>query len=401
MKFLLVVPDYPPYNRGGGGTVYKAIAETLSQRGHVVKLIAGYYQKEFKKEVIKENNANIELVSVPLMNIFRSKYPIFRAHLPPTLKSLWYLSSIKYGEYDAVHLMAYGHLLIDFVSLICKLKNKNIILTIHAFPKYVEREGKANIFTKLFYRIYVNTVGKRTINFAKTITVPSSFVAIECMKNHIPNSKVQIISNGIDLKLYTPILSNELENKYFITKDHILLLSIGRIYWHKGFEYVIESIPLLAKKIDKPIKYMILGEVEDHAYFSALNRQIERLNLKHDVIFTGFVDQEFKLSALSRASIFVIPSQHEGFGIVALEAMAMGIPIVASYIEGIKDILEDMNTGIFVPPARPERICDAILRLLNDADLYKKISSNAKGKVKEYSWDRITDRYEKIYRSVI
>jgi glycosyltransferase involved in cell wall biosynthesis len=81
--------------------------------------------------------------------------------------------------------------------------------------------------------------------------------------------------------------------------------------------------------------------------------------------------------------------------------MAMGIPIVASRIEGIVDTLEDMNTGIFVPPAKPERICDAILSLLNDTDLYKKISSNAKCKVKDYDWDRITDHYERIYRSMI
>ncbi|HZB17007.1 MAG TPA: glycosyltransferase family 4 protein, partial [Nitrososphaeraceae archaeon] len=279
MKLLLVVPDYPPYNQGGGGTVYKAIAETLSERGHTVKLIAGYYQKEFKKEVIKENNVNIELVSVPLVNVFRSKHPIFRSHLPPTLKSLWYLSSIKYNEYDAIHLMAFGHLLIDFVSFMSKLKNTNVILTIHGFPKYVQREGKASIFIKLLYNAYTNTLGKRTINSAKTITVPSSFVAKECMKNHIPNSKIQTISNGIDLKLYTPTQSNELQSKYFITHDDILLLSIGRVYWFKGFEYAIESVSLLAKKTDRPIKYMIIGQIEDHAYFSALNKQIERLNL--------------------------------------------------------------------------------------------------------------------------
>jgi glycosyltransferase involved in cell wall biosynthesis len=401
MKLLLVVPDYPPYNQGGGGTVYKAIAETLSERGHTVKLIAGYYQKEFKKEVIKENNVNIELVSVPLVNVFRSKHPIFRSHLPPTLKSLWYLSSIKYNEYDAIHLMAFGHLLIDFVSFMSKLKNTNVILTIHGFPKYVQREGKASIFIKLLYNAYTNTLGKRTINSAKTITVPSSFVAKECMKNHIPNSKIQTISNGIDLKLYTPTQSNELQSKYFITHDDILLLSIGRVYWFKGFEYAIESVSLLAKKTDRPIKYMIIGQIEDHAYFSALNKQIERLNLKDNVIFTGFTDQKFKLSALSRAHVFLIPSLHETFGIVTLEAMAMGIPIVASRIEGIEDTLEDMNTGIFVPPAKPERICDAMLSLLNDADLYKKISSNAKCKVKDYDWDRVTDRYEKIYRSMI
>jgi glycosyltransferase involved in cell wall biosynthesis len=221
------------------------------------------------------------------------------------------------------------------------------------------------------------------------------------MKNHIRNSKIQTISNGIDLKLYTPIQSNELENKYFITQDDILLLSIGRVIWFKGFEYAIESASLLAKKTDRHVKYMIIGQIEDHAYFSALNRQIERLNLKDNVIFTGFTDQKFKLSALSRADVFLIPSLHETFGIVTLEAMAMGIPIVASRIEGIEDTLEDMNTGIFVPPAKPERICDAILSLLNEADLYKKISTNAKCKVKGYDWDRITDCYEKIYRSMI
>jgi glycosyltransferase involved in cell wall biosynthesis len=400
VKILLVVPDYPPYNKGGGGTVYKAIAQKLSKRGHTVKLIAGYYEKELKKEIVKVDGGELEHVSLPLMNIFRSQYAFFRAHLPPTLRSIWYLTSIRYNDYDVIHLMAFGHLLIDFVNLMAKRKNKNIIITIHGFPKYVEREGQANIFIKLLYNVYFRTLGKHTINSANTITVPSTFVAKECLKNHISNSKIQTVSNGIDLGLYTPIRSDELENKYIITEDDILLLSIGRVYWFKGFEYAIESIPLLAKKTNRPIKYMIIGQIEDHTYFSVLNRQIERLNLKDSVIFTGFVDQKFKLSALSRANVFLIPSVHETFGIVTLEAMAMGKPIVASHIEGIRDILEHMNTGILVSAAEPERISDAIVTLLDNAELNKKLSSNAKYKVKEYDWERIADRYERIYRSM-
>jgi phosphatidylinositol alpha-mannosyltransferase len=184
----------------------------------------------------------------------------------------------------------------------------------------------------------------------------------------------------------------------------VLILSIARIVWLKGFEYAIESLHQVMKIIKKPIKYMIIGPIEDKKYYSKLCEQIEKVGLKDNVIFTGSLgitskeDQNLKLQALTKADIFLVPSLHESFGLVILEAMAMGKPIVASNIEGIASILDNMKTGILVNPIIPKEIADAITTLLGNSTLCTKLSENAKCEVKKYDWDVIVDNYEKIYR---
>ena len=372
------------------------IAQKLVERGHKVTIITGYRSKELKREV----RDKIEIIWVPLLaaTITTKKYSQFQDHLPPNLKSLLYLSIINYKEHDVIHLLAFGHLLIDYINLVSRSKRK--ILTVHGFPKYVESEGKATYITKLLYKLYLKTLGKYTLNSAKIITAPTNFVAQDCIKKgDIDSSKIRLIPNGIDLKSYNPVQYDELEEKYKITKDDVLIVSIARIVWLKGLEYAIEAILQVSKIINKSIKYMIIGPIQDYNYYSTLNKQIQRLGLQDNVIFTGhYADLSLKLPALTRSDIFLVPSLHESFGMVVLEAMAMGKPIVASNIEGIACILEHMNTGILVNPTQPNEIANAITTLLFNPELCKKLSENASCTVNKYDWNIIIDSYEKVYQ---
>jgi glycosyltransferase involved in cell wall biosynthesis len=237
------------------------------------------------------------------------------------------------------------------------------------------------------------------LNSASIITVVTPFVANDSISKGVDPSKIKIILNGIDLKKYNPMLyHDELEEKYGITKEDVLLLSIGRIVWIKGFEYAIDSIPKVMRTIKRSIKYMVIGSIEDQIYFTDLKQKIKRLGLEKNIIFTGIEDENTKLSALSRADIFLAPSIHETFGIMSLEAMAMDKPIVASNVEGMANILDNMNTAILFTPARSEEISDAITKLLFDPQLAKKLSNNARCEVKKYDWDNIIDSYEEMYR---
>lgn len=398
MKILLVVPDYPPYNQGGGGVVYKTIAQKMAERGHRVNIIAGYSGNELRKESLEENDSKMEVLWVPLMSILTDRHPRFKSYLPPKIRTLRYLNAVDYNDYDVIHMLAFGHLLIDFINLVARSHRK--ILTIHAFPKNVERQGNASYFTKLFYKVYMKTLGRYTLNSTEIITVVTKFVAEECVKKGIEPHKVKIISNGIDLDRYINVNYDALQEKYKIKKDDVLLLSISRIDWYKGFENAIESLHQLMKITNKTIKYMIIGAIEDQNYFSKLNQQIEKKGIRNNVIFTGFIDHNLKLQALTRADIFLVPSLHEGFGIVNLEAMAMGKSIVASNLEGIACVLDHMKTGFLVKPAQPNELADAITTLLTSPDLRDKLSRNANMEVKKYDWNLIIDNFEMIYRQI-
>jgi len=399
----MIAPSFPPYNQGGGGIFYKTLVQRLAARGHSITLIAGYYGKGLKRENLEIGEEKIKIIWIPLMKLAQKKYPQIQESLPPNILSFYHLRTTFYDRYDIVHILAFGHLLVDVLNLLIRIRRK--ILTVHGFPKSIENEGGATLLIKLFYKIYLETLGKYTLNSATTITTPSDFVSKDCIKMGLSPCKIKTIPNGIDLQSYISVQHfYELEKKYNIMKDDVLILSIARIVWLKGFEYAIESLPQIMKTTKKSIKYMIIGPIEDRKYYSKLCEQIEKLGLKDNVIFTDLLgitsqrDQNLKLQALSRADIFLVSSLHESFGFVVLEAMAMGKPIVASNIEGIAAILDNMKTGILVNPNISEEISHAITLLLSNSTLCKKLSENAKREVKKYDWEMILDNYEKIYR---
>ncbi|MFB0563980.1 MAG: glycosyltransferase family 4 protein [Candidatus Lokiarchaeia archaeon] len=396
MKILMVAPQYPPYGKGGGSVFYEALCQKLAERGHRITVIAGNYEKTLRIDSPEEYKGKINIIWIPLMEILKMRYPQIQGSLPPSLRFLRYLMTINYAEYDVIHLLAFGHLLIDCVNLIAKSSRK--ILTIHAFQKYVEKEGGASFPLKLLYQMYLKTLGRHTLNSANTITTVSRFVAEECIKKGIPPSKIRVIPNGVELKRYTPVPYGELEEKFQIGKDDILVLSIARLVWYKGFEYALEAIHKVLKATDKSIKYMIVGPIEEQNYYSTLNRQVKKLGIEQNVIFTGFISQNLKLQALTRTDVFLAPSLHEGFGLIIPEAMALGKQVIASDCEGFKCIVNHMETGILVKPAESVEIANAILMLLENPKLGERLSQNAYYEAKKYDWEAIIGRYEKLYR---
>lgn len=122
-----------------------------------------------------------------------------------------------------------------------------------------------------------------------------------------------------------------------------------------------------------------------------------QLQVEDEVIFTGFLDFKMKLMAMSEAEIFVIPSLVEPFGLVALEAMACGNPIVAAKVGGLKDVLEDGKTGLTVERGSTEALAYAIIRLINDRDLRLRLSLAAQKEVKKYDMKIIEQMYLKVY----
>lgn len=395
MKVLIVAPLYPPYARGGGEAVISAIARGLAKKGHEITVISGYYPKKTLSEPHRNCEGEIEIIWIPLMRMMEARYPQLKNSLPPNLSSLAFLKTIDYGEYDVIHLCAFGHLLIDYVNLVAK--NPRKILTVHAFPKYVEKGGGASFPLKLLYRAYYRTLGMNTLKSAKAITTVSKFTARECAERGIPENKIVTIENGIDLEKYKPVNYDELEQKFHLQKEDILILSISRVTWYKGYEYALKAVCKIVKETNKPIKYMVVGPIEDRDYYWNLKKQVEELSLKNNVIFTGFLDEKLKLQALTRANIFLAPSLHEGFGLVILEAMALGKPIIASNCEGFQCILEHMKTGILVKPASAEEIANAILLLLSNSDLQEQLSKNALSNVKKYDWAERVKAYEELY----
>lgn len=405
IRILFVAPDFPPHSHGGGGVVYKILAERLSMRGHKVTVIAGYHGKRIEVERDDSGSGSgLRIIWLPLMRILDKKYPEMQDFLPPSIRSTLYLARMKYRGFDVIHMLAFGHLLTDIVNAIARTDNDNKVLTVHAFAKYFE-ENSSSPFLKALYRSYLSKIAKASINSAKTITTPTEFVANEFKMRygHSFDGNIRVIPNGISLKDY--YCSSEpytgFEQKYSIRADDIVIASIARIVWHKGFEYAIQAVGKLVHEANKKkIKYVIVGAPEDKQYYCKLIEMVQNLQLEKNVIFTGFVDHSLKKQILNRTDIFLAPSLHEGFGLIILEAMALGKPIVASNCEGFACILRSGTNGILVKPGNSEEIVKGITLLLQDPDLRHRLSKAANLEAKKYDWDFIVDLYESIYREI-
>ena len=176
--------------------------------------------------------------------------------------------------------------------------------------------------------------------------------------------KVEILPNAIDIDSYRPGEKPESLIERYGLQNKIVIMTLGRISaneQYKGFDEVIDVIPLLLQEIPNVI-YLLCGDGDDR---KRLEEKVEKLGLQQHVIFTGYVSEEEKVEHYRLADVYVMPSHGEGFGIVLLEAMACGIPVVASKVDGGREALRDGILGIIVDPGDLDDIRSAINRSLH------------------------------------
>lgn len=131
----------------------------------------------------------------------------------------------------------------------------------------------------------------------------------------------------------------------------------------------------------------------------ALQELVKELDLEERVTFVGKVSNGEVPKYMVASDVFVLPSLSEGFPLVTLEAMASGLPIVATKVGGLPEIVKDGDNGFLIEPKNPEQIAEKVLSLLVDEELREKISRNNQEKAKHYSWENIVERLEEVYRN--
>jgi glycosyltransferase involved in cell wall biosynthesis len=181
---------------------------------------------------------------------------------------------------------------------------------------------------------------------------------------HIADKKGFILPNAVALEKFTPGPKNKsLLNRYGL-RGKIVLMTLGwiRTEEEKGFDKVIDLLPELSRKIDNLV-YMIVGEGDDKP---RLMEKVRCLGMADRVIFTGFIPESEKADYYRLADAYVMPSRGEGFGFVFLEAMACGIPVVASKIDGGCEALRGGKLGILVNPGDAGEIRQGILDALKN-----------------------------------
>lgn len=222
-------------------------------------------------------------------------------------------------------------------------------------------------------------------------------------------SKVMIIPPGVDTSQFYPIAKDEAKEYIGVPPREKMLLFVGRIEPLKGLDILLQALALMIKdnRLTKslPCLSVIGGDPgEDDLVKSQemlrVQEMSQQLGLADYVGFQGKKSQDSLPYYYSGSEVVIVPSHYESFGMVALEAMACGTPVVASQVGGLAYLIQDGVTGFHVPVGEPEALADRITALLLDHELRARMGRQAAEFAKEYSWAIIAEKIISVYNEL-
>lgn len=179
--------------------------------------------------------------------------------------------------------------------------------------------------------------------------------------------------------------------------DRPMLLCLGRFVHEKGFDVAIEAMPEVARHVPG-VRLTVAGYGPEE---NALRARVAELGLDDVVAFVGPIEPADVPALLGRASVVLVPSRSEGFGLTALEAAAQGRPVVASDVGGLPEVVESGRTGILVPPDQPAALAQAVIRLVSDPPRLRALGEAARARVgRSFPWTACVDAYVAQYASI-
>jgi D-inositol-3-phosphate glycosyltransferase len=221
-------------------------------------------------------------------------------------------------------------------------------------------------------------------------------------------ARIHVISPGVDTERFHPIPAAYAKEHIGVCPDRRLILYVGRIESLKGIDNLLHAIaqvvarrPELREGLCLPIIGGDLGRTQEDDEMIRLHELQEGLGINDIVTFLGAKDQDMLQYYYSAAEMVVMPSDYESFGMVALEAMACGTPVVASDVGGLAFLVKHGRTGYRVPARDPAALAAKITRLLTDEGLRRRIGQRAACWAESYAWPRIADRIEALYTELV
>jgi len=378
VKVVQVIPEFPPPLIGGGGYHVYNLTKELVRRGVDVTVFTLNVGNTFllKKTEVETHFGKAKVFRVPASYIPKTTYPIAPKLIPLLLKE----------NPDIIHAHGYQVFTTDAALTVSKIKKIPLVLTLHGFPRG---------FDKLTHRAHFNLIGKETLKWAKKIISVSRMVAHEFRVIGVPKEKIVIIPNGVDLEEYKQLPIGDLFRKRLdIKENEKVVLTIGRLEKIKGFQYLIKALPSIIKEVGST-KLVIAGP--DFNYGAKLKKLAEETNVQDNVIFYGSINGKEKFEAFSAANIVAVPSLYEGFGMLLLEAMAAGKPLVATNTGAAPEIIQNGKNGILANLGDVEDLAGKIIKLLSDDQLMYLISQESRKTVEAFDWEKVSEHVHKLY----
>jgi len=268
--------------------------------------------------------------------------------------------------------------------LIARRYRRPLVITVHGYDLQVTFYKSAKCRSVLL----------RTLEQANRVITVSTKLGNLAKANIEFSEKVVVINNGINVEGCVSVEGN-LSPNY---TDHRILLSVSSLIATKGIDLNLRAISRLVDKYPN-LKYVVIGGGPQTA---VLRKLTSKLNLDKHVEFLGQLPHEEVLSYMAIADVFSLPSWKEGFGIVYLEAMASGKPVIGCRGEGIEDVIENGRTGVLVKPKDVDSLAEVLDFLLSHPKEAQAIGEQARRLVTEnYTWEENAEKIIQVYEDVL
>jgi N-acetyl-alpha-D-glucosaminyl L-malate synthase BshA len=365
---------YPTF--GGSGIVATELGKALADKGHEVHIIAYRQPVRLSEQMNNVVFHEVRVVDYPLFD-----YPPYELSLACKL-----LDVVKFEKLDLLHVhYAIPHAYVAYLAkqmLADEGINIPIVTTLHGTD--ISLVGKNPTITPAV---------TFSINHSDVVTAVSQSLKEETLSYFAIRNEIKVIPNFIDFSLHNYIFDQDLHAHFTSGKEKIII----HISNFRPVKRVTDVIRIFAKVRSKlPVKLLMVGDGPQREVAEYLCRE---MGCSDDVKFLGKIKDVSRLLAIS--DLFLLPSEKESFGLVALEAMAASIPVISTNIGGLARVNIDGKTGFTSEVGDLDKMADDAISLLSDGEKYRSFSVQANQIAKHYDLPKILPLYEEAYQEAL
>lgn len=378
MRVLIIAARYLPH-RGGLETVVAHLAQELGHSGHAVRIVTNRYPRRLRSvETIDGIRVDRLFFIPPRLDYLRQKrFDLFMASPVlscGTVARLYWLTRTFQPDVINLHYAGSPSL---YTLAVSALTSVPVVASLHGGD--VDGEPQLSRFGRWQFSA---TVGR-----ARLVTACSRWLAGRVVAlSPASAGKIRVIHNGVNLKTFRGAAPYRHRQPY--------ILAVGQLSNHKGFEFMIDAFSSITGRFPR-VDLLIAG---DGACRPALECQAERLGLRHSVYFLGSRAEPEVASLMAGSEFIVMPSRREPFGIVALEGMAAGRPVLASPVGGLPELAFRHPNRLV--PLEKQAWASAMCELLA-ADAEAAVQTDGCDEVARFSWEAVTGHYLAVYEEAI
>lgn len=390
----------------GGMNVYvRELARELGRRGVEVDVFTRWREKDDPRiQSLGENARVVHIASGPMG--YWPKMDVYE-HLDEFTTKLEEQVAAEGRSYDLIH--SHYWLSAEVARALAPRWRVPRIQMFHTLGLVKREVMDEDIDGESDIRIAIE---RRAVRESAAVVAASDIEVGELLDLYdAPRAKLHVIPCGVDPNVFRPIRQADARDALGRDQCERLILFVGRIEQIKGIDVLLRALGLLFfrhPELRNDVCLVVVGgaldpgdDAPETEKLVELHRLVHQHRMEANVSFVGSRDQETLAQYYAAADVCAVPSLTESFGLVALEAMACGTPVVGTRVGGLQKLIEDGESGLLVPAGDYQALAEAMAQILTDERLRRHLAHGARDRAEHYTWKSVGEKIEALYTRVL